>query len=188
MQRYSAAAPLPCAEREGDSIIRLETELGNIDIRLFGKEAPLTVRNFLRYVQAGAFDGGNFFRTVREDNQRDKPVKIAVIQADVPDQKANKVFPPIPLERSNQTGIRHLDGTLSMARDKPDSATASFSIVVGDQPNMDYGGKRNPDGQGFAAFGRVTHGMDVVRRIQASTAIGELLSPPILIRRAYILK
>ena len=89
----------------------------------------------------------------------------------------------LPLERTRDTGLRHRDGTLSMARDGPDTAQSSFSICVGDQPDLDFGGKRNPDGQGFAAFGRVVDGMDVVRRIQASPVIGQRLTPSIRIQR-----
>ncbi len=71
-----------------------------------------------------------------------------------------------------------------MARDGPDTATSDFFICIGDQPELDFGGRRNPDGQGFAAFGRVTVGMDVVRRIQAAPADGQALAPPVVIRRA----
>jgi peptidyl-prolyl cis-trans isomerase A (cyclophilin A) len=92
-----------------------------------------------------------------------------------------KDFPPIKLERTNKTGIRHLDGTISMARDGPDTGTSDFFICIGNQPSLDFGGKRNPDGQGFAAFGRVLLGMDVVRRIQEAPAKGQALQPPVAI-------
>ena len=83
------------------------------------------------------------------------------------------------LERTTETGVSHRDGTISMARDGPDTATSDFFICIGDQPELDFGGKRNPDGQGFAAFGRVVRGMDVVRQIQTARARGQLLTPPI---------
>lgn len=137
--------------------------------------------NFLRYVDAGRYTGGRFHRTVTPANQPDKKVKIEVIQAGVNPKLASKDFPPIPLERTSVTGLRHLDGTVSMARDTPDSATSDFFLCIGNQPELDYGGKRNPDGQGFAAFGRVTKGMDVVRKIQHSPANGQSLTPPIRI-------
>ena len=95
-----------------------------------------------------------------------------------------KEFPPIPLERTRDTGLRHLAGTLSMARDTPDSATSDFFICLNDLPTLDFGGARNPDGQGFAAFGRVTRGLDIVRKIQAAPAAGQSLEPPIAILRA----
>jgi peptidyl-prolyl cis-trans isomerase A (cyclophilin A) len=146
--------------------------------------APVTAANFLKYVDAGLYDGGVFHRTVRPDNQREKPVKIAVIQGAANASRKSEFFPAIPLERTNKTGLQHKDGTVSMARAGVDTATDEFFICVGDQPELDFGGKRNPDGQGFAAFGRVVRGMDVVRRIQESPAEGETLRPPIKITTA----
>ena len=107
-----------------------------------------------------------------------------MIQIEADPSRTSEFAPPIPLERTSTTGLRHLDGTLSMARDAPDTARDSFSICIGDQPELDFGGKRNPDGQGFAAFGKVVKGMDVVRKIQAAPAVGQQLRPPMLIRRA----
>jgi peptidyl-prolyl cis-trans isomerase A (cyclophilin A) len=89
------------------------------------------------------------------------------------------------LERTRDTGIKHLEGTLTMARDGPDTAQDSFSICIGDQPELDFGGRRNPDGQGFAAFGRVIRGMDVVRRIQTLPAEKQQLVPPVKIQNAF---
>src|SRR5437867_4887633 len=89
------------------------------------------------------------------DNQPDSPVKIEVIQAGVSAEHAGGGFPPIPLERTSVTGLRHTDGAISMARGQPDSATSGWFICINDQPSLDFGGARNPDGQGFAAFGRV---------------------------------
>jgi peptidyl-prolyl cis-trans isomerase A (cyclophilin A) len=157
------------------------TDLGEIEMEIHTERAPATATNFLKYVDAGLYDGGLFHRTVRPDNQREKPVKIAVIQGAANTTRNKEFFPPIALERTNQTGLLHKDGTVSMARDAVDSATDEFFICVGDQPELDFGGKRNRDGQGFAAFGRVVRGMDVVRRIQQSAADGERLRPPIRI-------
>jgi len=92
-------------------------------------------------------------------------------------------WPAIPLERTPVTGLRHLDGVISMARDGPDTATSDFFLCIGDQPSLDFGGRRNPDGQGFAAFGRVVTGLDVVRRIQSAPASGQSLTPPVPILR-----
>jgi len=161
----------------------IETAAGEIEAEIDTVRAPTTGANFLKYVDAGLFDGGRFFRTVRPDNQVDKPVKIAVIQAAANRDKRDSFFPAIPLERTNATGISHKDGTLSMARSTPDTARDSFSIVVGDQPSMDFGGARQPDGQGFAAFGQVVGGMDVVRAIQMGPAKGETLTPDVAIVR-----
>lgn len=163
--------------------VRIETDLGNIIAQLAAAAAPITVSNFLRYTKDGFFDGGRFFRTVTLSNQPNDDVKIQVIQAESPPERDADLYPPIPLERTRDTGLHHLDGTLSMARDGPDTAQSSFSICVGDQPELDFGGKRNPDGQGFAAFGRVIEGMDVVRKIHASPANGQRLAPPVRILR-----
>jgi peptidyl-prolyl cis-trans isomerase A (cyclophilin A) len=159
----------------------VQTDLGAIEMEIDAVRAPATAANFLKYVDAGLYDGGLFHRTVRPENQREKPVKIAVIQGAANAARKNDFFPPIALERTNQTGLRHKDGTVSMARAAVDTATEEFFICVGDQPELDFGGKRNPDGQGFAAFGHVVRGMEVVRRIQESTADGETLRPPIKI-------
>ena len=161
----------------------IETTAGEIEAEIHAVRAPITAANFLKYVDAGLFDGGRFFRTVRPDNQVEKPVKIAVIQAEGNRERRREFFPVIPLERTNVTGLTHKDGTLSMARSTPDTARDSFSICVGDQPALDFGGGRQPDGQGFAAFGQVVRGMDVVRTIQTSPATGETLTPAVTITR-----
>jgi len=118
---------------------------------------------------------------VRPDNQPDDSIRIEVVQAGTDRSMAARLRPAIPLERTSATGLSHLDGTLSMARAGPDTGRASFFICLGDQPELDYGGARNPDGQGFAAFGRVTAGMDVVRRIQAGRVEGQRLVEPVVV-------
>jgi peptidyl-prolyl cis-trans isomerase A (cyclophilin A) len=160
--------------------VLMHTSLGDMELLIDSVHAPLTSANFLRYVDAGFYDGAEFYRTVTLQNQPQNKVKIEVIQGGNPAREAED-FPPTPLERTSQTGLKHLDGTLSMARDKPDSATSEFFICIGDQAELDYGGKRNPDGQGFAAFGKVVKGMDVVKRIQQSPADGQTLTPAIRI-------
>jgi peptidyl-prolyl cis-trans isomerase A (cyclophilin A) len=117
------------------------------------------------------------------DNQPTNAVKIQVIQASANPAKTNEFFPPIALERTRDTGLKHRDGTLSMARDTPDSAQDHFFICVADQPALDFGGQRNPDGQGFAAFGRVVKGMEVVRKIHAAPADGQSLNPAVPLQR-----
>jgi peptidyl-prolyl cis-trans isomerase A (cyclophilin A) len=163
----------------------LETEAGEIEIEVDASRAPVTAANFLKYVDTGLFNGGIFHRTVRPDNQETKQIKIDVVQAQADPSREAEYPPPIALERTSVTGIQHKDGTVSMARAADiDSGRAHFFICIGDQPSLDYGGKRNPDGQGFAAFGRVVRGMDVVRKIQMSPARGESLRPTIKIVRA----
>lgn len=153
--------------------VLISTELGDILVELYAHKAPLTVANFLAYVDAGSYDNSSFFRVVRPDNQPDDQIRIEVIQGgNLPQDMCR---PPIRLETTAQTGLRHLDGTISMARGAPDSARCSFFICINDQPQLDFGGLRNPDGQGFAAFGRVIAGMDVVRSIQRRPAKGQML-------------
>ena len=163
--------------------MRIETPLGNIEAEIDSAKAPRTAINFLAYVDAGAYTKSRFHRTVRADNQPNDSVRIAVIQASIDTTTGARDRAPIALERTSVTGLRHRDGTLSMARGGPDSATSSFFICIGDQPELDFGGKRNPDGQGFAAFGRVTRGMEVVRAIQESPREAQRLTPPVSITR-----
>ena len=163
--------------------VRIETEKGDIELELYPDKAPVTVANFLRYVDRKLYDNGRFHRTVTLKNQPDSKVKIEVIQAGLNPAKAKDELPPIKLERTRDTKLVHKDGTVSMARDGPDTATADFFICLGDQPELDFGGKRNADGQGFAAFGKVVRGMDVVKKIQAAPADGQMLKPAIKIVR-----
>ena len=173
-----AAATL--ADAQALPRVVVQTEVGNIELEIDTIHAPITGANFLRYVDLGFYRFGRFYRTVRSDNQPDSKVKISVVQAGL-DSLRVKDFPPIKLERTKVTKLTHSDGTVSMARDGPDTGTSEFFICVGDQRALDYGGKRNPDGQGFAAFGRVLLGMDVVRKIQAAPARRQALEPPVRI-------
>ena len=165
--------------------VLVQTELGDIALEIDSRRAPNTAANFLRYLDAGHYDGGTFHRTVKMDNQPDSPVKIEVIQAGVNPDRAKDGFPPIPIDRTSVTGLRHTDGVISMARSQPDSATSGWFVCINDQPSLDFGGARNPDGQGFAAFGRVVQGMDVVGKIQrAPNTDAQRLTPPIKILKA----
>ena len=172
------------------AVVIFETEKGSIEIEVDAQHAPMTSANFLRYVDGGFYDGGTINRAVRPDNSVRHDVEIQVIQFQIDRNRRREEFPPIALERTSVTGLKHLDGAVSMARNGPDSATASFSIVIADQPEMDFGGKRNPDGQGFAVFGRVVRGMDVVKAIQSSPTgqsgpyRTESLDPPIKVLKA----
>lgn len=187
------------------TVVRMDTEFGAITLELCDADAPITVTNFLHYVDEGLYDGGVFHRTVTADNNSnanlvvkevDRPdktlpndqVSIQVIQGSINPDRDDDVGDPIPLERTSETGLRHLDGTISMARFEPDSADCDFFICLGDQPELDFGGRRNADGQGFAAFGRVVDGMDVVRTIQKQPANGQQLEPRITILRMEIEK
>ena len=157
----------------------IETELGVIKIEIYQEEAPVTAANFLKYVDEERFEGSSFYRVVRMGNQPDSDIKIEVIQGGLGRREQEDRLPPIEHETTDQTGVLHKDGVISMARLDPGTASSEFFICVGDQPELDFGGGRNPDGQGFAAFGQVIAGMDVVRKIQQQPADGQSLAPPI---------
>lgn len=180
----SVTTLLPGGEKNAPVHVVLTTDRGEIELELDAVHAPTTTANFLRYVDRGLYDGGVFHRTVTPDNQPANKIKIEVIQGGINPTRANEDGPTITLERTRATGLRHVDGAISMARDGPDTATSDFFICVNDQPELDFGGRRNPDGQGFAAFGRVIRGLDVVRAIQRAPADGQKLTPAVLIVRA----
>ncbi len=180
---FAAAVLAANAEEPKPIRVLIQTDKGDIEVELDAAKGPNTVANFLRYVDGKFYDGGRFHRTVTPDNQPDNKVKIEVVQAGINPEKMKDEFRPIKLERTKDTKLAHKNGTISMARDGPDTATSDFFICIGDQPELDFGGKRNPDGQGFAAFGKVTKGMDVVKKIQGSKAEGQTLKPPVKIMK-----
>ena len=160
---------------------RVETALGAFIIAVDPAAAPITTANYLAHVDARHLDGGSVYRIVTLANQPPETMhKIEVVQwgMNLPEDKPAPL-PPIAHETTRQTGLRHLDGTVSMARAAPGSASAEFFICIGDQPALDFGGLRNPDGQGFAAFGRVVEGMDVVRALHAKGGAAQFLPEPI---------
>ncbi len=184
-QTMAPAKPVP---------VVFETELGDITVEIDVVHAPISGENFLRYVDGKFYDGGMINRAVRPNNTTRHDVEIQVIQFQINPERNRNQFPPIPLERTSVTGLKHVNGALSMARSGPDTARGSFSIVIGDQPEMDFGGKRNPDGQGFAVFGRVVEGMDIVKKIQAAPTLQagqrgaygtETLNPVIKVLKAH---
>ena len=150
------------------------TSEGPIEIALYADKAPVTVSNFLRYVDAGLLNGGSFYRVVTAENDHGSP-GIEVIQGGM--GRGNEGFSPIEHETTRQTGILHTDGVISMARGDVDTASSQFFICIGDQPGLDFGQLRNRDGLGFAAFGRVIEGMDIVRKIQDLPANSNVASP-----------
>ena len=167
--------------------IYLETELGKIIIELYLQQAPITVTNFLRYVDEYRFSGACFYRTVHVDYQPDSEIKIEVVQGGLKHDKHPQSLSTIPHETTEQTGIMHKDGAISMARNEPGTASSEFFICIGDQPELDFGGRRNPDGQGFAAFGRVVKGMDVMRKIQNQPEVEQYLASVIMIREIRLI-
>ncbi|MCB1695635.1 MAG: peptidylprolyl isomerase [Halioglobus sp.] len=154
---------------------------------VYPQKAPLSAGDFLDYVDRGLYQGAAFYRVVRPDNDNGSPV-IEVIQGGLLTE--TPPTEPVAHESTQQSGIKHLDGTISLARRDVGTATAAaFFITIGDQPSMDFGGSRTADKQGFAAFGRVVKGMEVVRAIQqirdtsneGPFVKGQMLSNPIMI-------
>ena len=158
---------------------KIETTEGTILAELYPNKAPITVANFLKYVDAGLYTNGSFFRVTTPENEAKRAFKIEVIQGG---KAEGKDFDPIEIETTEKTGILHENGTLSMARSEPNSATNSLFICINAQPELDFAGKRNPDGYGFAAFGKVTKGMDIVRKIQTKKNKNQRLLQPVLIK------
>ncbi len=154
-------------------IVQMDTEMGNIKVEIYDKRVPLTSSNFLRYVDDGLFIDAKFYRVVTKENQPHNEIKIEVIQGGLFAEE--KMYEPIAHETTEETGILHKDGVISMARNEPGTTTSEFFICIGEQPELDFGGRRNPDGQGFAAFGRVIEGMEVVREIQQQPEIEQML-------------
>jgi len=147
--------------------VKLVTPFGPILIVCDTTRAPLSSAGFLACVAAHGYNGGSFTRVVRPENDHGHPV-ISVVQGAA---RAGITAPPIAHESTRQTGLKHLNGTVSLPRDSVGTATgAEIFICVGNQPALDFGARRNKDGQGFAAFGQVTSGMDIVRRIWAMDA------------------
>lgn len=173
--------------------VALETSIGVIEVELFPDRAPLSACDFLGYVTAGLYEGAEFYRVVRYDNDRGSP-KIEVVQGGLQDESKQRA--PIAHESTQQTGLKHIDGALSLARGAVGTGgAAAFFIVIGDQPALDHGAKRNVDGQGFAVFGRVVRGMEVARRIHRMKSDaptdepylkGQLLRDPVRIDKAVV--
>jgi peptidyl-prolyl cis-trans isomerase A (cyclophilin A) len=171
--------------RPGEVGVRIETNLGFIFLAIDTAHAPVTAANFLKYVDGGFYDGGRFHRATRADDYTAAPPNrpmMEIIQGGINPDRKSAAFQPIPLERTSVTGLKHVRGTVSMARGTgADTATSDFFILLDDQPSLDFGGKRFDDGQGGAAFGRVISGMDVVKKIQQQPVEGQNLTPPVAI-------
>lgn len=167
------------ANAQKDIKCLIKTSLGDITVELYPQQAPVTVNNFLYYVDHHLYDSSTFFRVCTPANEAAKLVPIQVIQGgDMPDSLHAA---PIVMETTSKTGLRHRDGTISMARDTVNSATSEFFICINTQPALDHGGTRNADGQGFAAFGKVTKGMKVVKHIQEQPEKDQHLLKPVVI-------
>lgn len=188
MAILTLALGLAAMNAHADDVVTVEmkTAEGDIVIDLYADKAPVTVANFLRYVDGEHYDGATFYRTVSYENDNGNP-KIEVIQGGIGEDAP---FDPIAHEDTEATGISHEDGVISMARGEVGTASSEFFIVIGHQPGLDKGDVRNADEQGFAAFGRVTSGMDVVHRIHKSPSDapsdseytkGQIIEDPVVI-------
>lgn len=180
-----------CGAPAGETVrVSIETTEGDIVLELYPERAPVTTVNFLRYVDEGHYDGAHFYRATRPDND---PM-ITVIQGGLwapwtegTDAEFEPPFAPIAHETTETSGLSHTDGIVSMARNEPGTASSEIFITIGDNASLDYGGERNRDGQGFAAFGKVVDGMDAVRAINAApTQSGEGFEGQLLVEPVEI--
>ena len=184
-----------------------ETDQGEIEFKIMADKAPVTAANFLRYVAGGHYDGASFYRSARIDNQTIPGLRMEVVQGGLMGRSfrndtdggyddAPALFDPIAHETTDQSGIMNDYGVISMARLAPGTATSEFFINMIDNPGLNTGDtSRNPDGMGYAAFGRVSKGMEVLKAIQAGPIEAEkpnkrfetqILDTPVVIRRAYV--
>ncbi|MBA2762728.1 MAG: peptidylprolyl isomerase [Segetibacter sp.] len=161
--------------------IKIQTRLGNIEIELYPDKAPKSVSAFLSYVDSGYYKNATFYRVLNLDNQPSGSYKAELIQGGLwrTNYTKSAKLKGIPHETTQQTGILHKDGVISLARQEPGTATTEFFICIGDQPGFDFGGENNPDKQGYAAFGKVVKGMDVVRSIYRQPEDDEAFDPPV---------
>jgi len=179
------AGPVSC-DRPANMVL-IHTDLGDITAEIYSNKATVTAANFLSHVERGDYTNSIFYRVVRLDNQSQSKVKIEVIQGGLFHDEVLDTITPIRHESTQETGILHSDGVISMARMDPGSASTEFFICIGNQPSLNYAGDRNPDGQGFAAFGKVIKGMDVVRAIQAQADEGQYLKEHVRIREISLI-
>jgi peptidyl-prolyl cis-trans isomerase A (cyclophilin A) len=147
--------------------VEIETTFGDIEIELYPGQAPATVAAFLSYIDSGYYKNAAFYRVLRDDEQPTDAPKAELIQGGIwkTNYKLSASLPGIKHESTAQTKILHKNGTISLARQGPGTGNTEFFICIGDQPGFDFGGANNPDGQGYAAFGKVVKGMDVIKSI-----------------------
>nr|WP_320118985.1 peptidylprolyl isomerase [uncultured Marinifilum sp.] len=155
-----------CNVKSQNPKVEIKTPMGNIELEIYVDKAPITATHFLNNIDKNIFRNACFYRVVRPDNQPNNKIKIEVIQGGLFHDSLVDKMPTIKHENTKISGIQHKNGVISMARLEPGSACTEFFICVGDQPELDYNGSRNPDKQGFAAFGKVVSGMSIVKKIQ----------------------
>lgn len=163
--------------------VLVRTGAGNFVIELYPDKAPKSVAAFLSYVDSGYYKNATFYRVMNQDNQPSDAFKAKLIQGGLwrTNRKLAQSLKGIPHETTKQTGLRHEDMTVSLARLEPGTATTEFFICLGTQPGFDYGGTNNPDLQGYAAFGKVVEGMNIVTTIYNRPESDEVFEPPVWI-------
>lgn len=167
--------PVTATDAISETVVVLATDLGDIHIEVYEDRSPLSAGSFLHYVDAGLYEGAAFYRVVSPENDNGDPI-ISVVQGGLLEDE--EVLSGVEHETTESTGILHEDGVISLARGAPGTGSgAAFFICIGAQPSLDFGGMRNKDGLGFAAFGKVINGMDVVHQIHAQEARGPSESP-----------
>lgn len=183
-----ATAPAAPAPKPATVFVRIATGEGAILLELEKDKAPITVANFLKYVDLKRYDGISFYRAVAVPNEPSQGFIQGGIRED-----ARKILPPIAHESTTKTGLHHTDGAISMARNAPGTATCDFFIIVGDMTYMDANPANAGDNQGYAVFGHVVEGMDVVKKILAAPRSptagvgvmkGQMLAAPVKILTA----
>lgn len=162
--------------------IQITTNFGNIEAELYPDKAPVTVAAFLSYVDSGLYKNSSFYRVLLVESMA-SDYNIGLIQGGIWESNNKKAvsLPGIVHESPRQTGLSHTSGTLSLARSAPGTANSEFFICIGDQTGYDSSKNFNPDGLGFAAFGRVLTGMEIVRKIQSQPANGQSFTRPVTI-------
>ena len=174
---------LNCEKKYANPHVEIQTKLGGIEVELFPDKAPKSVAAFLSYIDSGYYKNATFYRVLNKDNQPSDAVKAELIQGGLYRSKIKPFtsIAGIPHETTKETGILHTAGVISFARREPGTATTEFFICISDQPGLDYGGLNNPDKQGYAAFGRVVKGMEIVKTIHNRPETDEVFTPPIYI-------
>ena len=174
-----------CKQKYANPHVVIETEYGDIEVEVYTSKAPKSVAAFLSFVDSGFYTNSNFYRILSLDNQPMGSNASELIQGGLWANKKNRHenLKGIPHESTNITGLKHTNGTISLARQEPGSATTEFFIVIGDQPGFDYSGENNPDKQGYAAFGKVVKGMDIVLKIYSRPEENQFFDPPVRISK-----
>ncbi len=174
---------LSCGHKNYDQPhVIITTNVGDIELELYDKKAPKTVAAFLSNIEKGLYKNGSFYRVLKEEGLESQ-YNSGLVQGGInrTNPEAYKALPGIPHESPRETGLSHTNGIISMARTTPGSATSEFFICIGDQTQFDSSRRTNPDGLGYAAFGKVIKGMTIVRKIQAEKNNGEEIIVPVRI-------